>query len=69
VFDIDIDIEVIILNRWGKDEFYYSGNSLAFEWNGLATNGNNLPSTDYYYIIKFNDNNYSDMTGVITLIR
>ena len=69
IFDIDADIEVIILNRWGGDEFYYSGNSLMFEWNGLATNGGNLPSTDYYYIIKFNDNNYPDMTGVITLIR
>ena len=69
IFDIDVDIEVIILNRWGKDEFYYSGNSLAFKWNGLATNGKNLPSTDYYYIIKYNDNNYPDMTGVITLIR
>jgi gliding motility-associated-like protein len=69
IFDIDVDIEVIILNRWGEEEFYYSGNSLAFEWNGLATNGDNLPSTDYYYIIKFNDNNYPDMTGVITLIR
>ena len=69
IFDIDTEIEVIILNRWGEDEFYYSGNSFAFEWNGLATNGNNLPSTDYYYIIKFNDNNYPDMTGVITLIR
>ena len=69
IFDIDADIEVIILNSWGGDEFYYSGNSLMFEWNGLATNGSNLPSTDYYYIIKFNDNNYPDMTGVITLIR
>jgi len=69
IFDIDVDIEVIILNRWGEEEFYYSGNSLVFDWNCLATNGNNLPSTDYYYIIKYNDNNYSDMTGVITLIR
>ena len=69
IYDIDTEIEVIILNRWGEREFYYSGNSLVFEWDGLSTNGNNLPSTDYYYIIKFKDNNYPDRTGVITLIR
>ncbi len=69
IYDIDTEIEVIILNRWGEREFYYSGNSLVFEWDGLSTNGNKLPSTDYYYIIKFKDNNYPDRTGVITLIR
>ena len=69
IYDIDTEIEVIILNRWGEREFYYLGNSLVFEWNGLRTNGNKLPSTDYYYIIKFKDNNYPDKTGVITLIR
>jgi len=69
IYDIDTEIEAIILNRWGKREFYYSGNSLVFEWDGLSTNGNKLPSTDYYYIIKFKDNNYPDKTGVITLIR
>jgi len=69
IYDIDTEIEVIILNRWGEREFYYSGNSLVFEWDGLSTNGNKLSSTDYYYIIKFKDNNYPDRTGVITLIR
>ena len=69
IYDIDTEMEVIILNRWGEREFYYSGNSLVFEWDGLSTNGNKLPSTDYYYIIKFKDNNYPDRTGVITLIR
>ena len=71
ILDIDTDIEVIILNRWGITEFYYSGNSLVFEWNGMRTGTDNtsLPSTDYYYIIKFNNTNYPDKTGVITLIR
>jgi gliding motility-associated-like protein len=69
IYDIDTDIEVIILNRWGITEFYYSGNSLVFEWNGMRTDKNSLPSTDYYYIIKFNNTNYPDKTGVITLIR
>jgi gliding motility-associated-like protein len=69
IYDIDTEMEVIILNRWGEREFYYSGNSLVFEWDGLSNNGNKLSSTDYYYIIKFKDNNYPDRTGVITLIR
>jgi gliding motility-associated-like protein len=69
IYDIDTEMEVIILNRWGEREFYYSGNSLVFEWDGLSNNGNKLSSTDYYYIIKFKDNNYPDKTGVITLIR
>lgn len=71
ILDLDINIEVEILNRWGQKEFYYSGNSLAFRWNGLANWGGEreLPSSDYYYIIKFNNDNYPAKTGVITLIR
>ena len=71
ILDLDINIEVEILNRWGQKEFYYRGNSLAFSWNGLANWGGEreLPSSDYYYIIKFNNDNYPAKTGVITLIR
>jgi len=69
IYDIDTEIEISILNRWGKVELYYKGNSIMFEWDGLNENGAQLPSTDYYYIIKFNDNAYSDRTGVVTLIR
>ena len=67
--NIDTEIEITILNRWGGAEYYYSGNSIAFNWNGLNTSGNKIPSGDYYYIIDFKDNNYLDLTGVITLIR
>ena len=69
ILDIDTDIEVSILNRWGELEFYYSGNSISFSWNGLSSGGYKLPTTDYYYIIKFNNDNYPDITGAITLIR
>ena len=69
VQDLDTDIEVTILNRWGEVEFYYSGNSTAFSWDGKMTDGRELPSFDYYFIIKFNNINYPDKTGVITLIR
>lgn len=71
ILDLDVDIEVNILNRWGQKEFVYNGNSLSFSWNGIANWGGtrNLVSSDYYYIIKFNNDQYPDRTGVITLIR
>mgnify|MGYP001361843104 CR=1 FL=1 len=70
--DLDVEIEVHILNRWGQKEYKYVGNSLLFAWDGIGNWGGSkreLPSADYYYIIKFNNDNYSDRTGVITLIR
>ena len=69
ILDVNTDMEVSILNRWGNLEYYYSGNSISFSWDGTATNGNKLPSTDYYFIIKFNNSSYPDRTGAITLIR
>ena len=71
ILDLDVEIEVNILNRWGQKEYVYIGNSLSFAWDGLGNWGgtHELPSGDYYYIIKFNNNNYTDKTGVITLIR
>ena len=71
ILDLDIEIEVNILNRWGQKEFDYKGNSLSFSWNGKANWGgeSELPSADYYYIIKFNNDEYPAKTGVITLIR
>jgi gliding motility-associated-like protein len=71
ILDLNTNIEVTILNRWGQKEFYYSGNSLSFSWNGLANwdGERELPSSDYYYIIKFNNDSYPAKTGVITLIR
>ena len=69
IYDIDVDLEVTVINRWGQTEFQYSGNSIIFEWDGLNSNGSKLSSTDYYYIIKFYNKNYPDRTGVITLMR
>ncbi len=69
VMDINDEIEVIILNRWGKQEFYYKGNNMTFTWNGTSNNGEVLVSGDYYYIIKFKNSDYADITGVITLVK
>ena len=69
VVDLDVDMEVSILNRWGELEYNYSGNSLLFIWDGVPENGGELPSADYYYIIKFKNNSYPTRTGALTLIR
>ena len=71
ILDLDTDIEVSILNRWGEKEYLYNGNSLGFSWDGSANWGKKhvLPSSDYYYIIEFTNDNYPAKTGVITLIR
>ena len=68
VVDLDVDMEVSILNRWGELEYYYTGNSILFIWDGVPENGDKLPSADYYYIIKFKNNNYPARTGALTLI-
>ena len=69
ILDVDTDIEVNILNRWGILEYYYKGNSTTFKWNGISDDGYLLPSADYYFIIKFNNISLPDRTGAITLIR
>jgi len=68
--DVNVDIYVTIYNRWGEVEFFTETNSLTFEWDGTTTNGEQLPSTDYYFVIDFiEQNSMLDKTGVITLIR
>ena len=65
---LDEDIEAIIFNRWGKEVFYHNKLASFLRWDGKSTDGEELPSYDYYYIIKFKNGN-PDETGVITLIR
>ena len=61
-------IEVIIFNRWGKEVFYHNKEAYLLSWDGKSNDGDELPSYDYYYIIKF-EKDKPDETGVITLIR
>ena len=66
--DVNEEISVTIYNRWGQIEFFAKENSQILEWDGTTTEGNILPTTDYYFVIEFN-NTMADKTGVITLIR
>ena len=68
--NIDEEISVTIYNRWGQIEFFAKGNSQIIEWDGTTTEGNVLPTADYYFVIHFiNQYTMPDKTGVITLIR
>ena len=42
---------------------------MTFSWDGMSSEGSDLVSGDYYYIIKFNNPAYTDKTGVITLVK
>ena len=59
--------ELIIFNKWGDKIFYE--NSFNPSWDGTDLNGNLQPSADYYFVIKFNNQTYKDITGIITLLK
>ena len=63
----DQEIEMFVFNRWGNT--LYSEKSINPKWDGKDLNGAIAPSADYYYILKFNNPEFKDITGVITLIK
>ena len=60
-------VDLIIFNRWGAKIF--ESQSANPKWDGTNLNGELVPSADYYYIIKFNNPAYNDITGIITLLK
>lgn len=56
---------VTVLNRWGQEVL--NETSYTSAWNGNF-NGALLPTADYYYIIKL-DNNLNPLTGTVTIKR
>ena len=63
----DQEIEMFVFNRWGNT--LYNEKSINPKWDGKDLNGAIAPSADYYYILKFNNPEFKDITGVITLIK
>jgi gliding motility-associated-like protein len=61
------NVELFIYNRWGT--MLYNQKSVNPKWDGTDLNGNLVPSADYYYIIKFNNTLFNDLTGIITLLK
>lgn len=60
-------VELSIFNQWGVRVFFEASSSPS--WDGKDLNGSVLPTADYYYIIKFNNPIYKDITGIITLLK
>jgi len=60
-------VELLIFNRWG--EMIFQQENINPTWDGVDLNGTIAPSADYYYIVKFNNQLYNDITGVITLLK
>ena len=60
-------VELMVFNRWGEKLFHEE--TINPVWDGMNSNGESLPSADYYYIIKFNNREYKDITGIITLLK
>ena len=63
----DEAVELIIFNRWGEKVFQEKSNNPT--WDGTNYDGEALPSADYYYIIKFDNDAFNDLTGIITLLK
>lgn len=59
--------EVRIFNRWGNVVFAADGNYTP--WHGTNTNGEELPASGYFFVIKLNDPTGIVWTGSVTIIR
>lgn len=65
LYNIYLDFELIIYNRYGNEVF--RGNNNTPKWNGTYKN-KKLPSGTYFYIIYLNDGYFETMNGWIYLL-
>ncbi len=59
--------ELFIYNRWGQ--VVYSKLGYANDWEGTNNEGELLPTSAYYYVIKLNDDKQTIWTGSVTIVR
>ncbi len=59
--------ELIIFNRWG--DVVYKASPYNNDWQGTATNGDDLPEGTYYYILRLDIVEGETMKGDITILR
>ena len=61
------DNELIIFNRWG--DVVYKAKPYLNNWQGTATNGDELPDGTYYYVLRLNIGEGEIIRGDITVIK
>ncbi len=61
--------EIEIFSRWGNIVWTNSNNLTLSEWNGINTNGNELPDGTYFYSIKENGKALENGSGYIEITR
>lgn len=59
--------EILIYNRWGQLVYGVTGYNNT--WLGTNTDGEDLQTGAYWYIIKLNDENDIQLSGVVTIVR
>ncbi|MEL7020854.1 MAG: gliding motility-associated C-terminal domain-containing protein, partial [Bacteroidota bacterium] len=59
--------EVFIFNRWGQ--IVYNVDGYMNTWTGTNNDGEELQTGAYWYIVKFNDPNDIQFSGVVTIVR
>lgn len=61
--------EIEIFSRWGNIVWTNSNDLTLSEWNGINTNGNELPDGTYFYSIKENGKALENGSGYIEITR
>ncbi len=63
------ELEVAVFNRWGVEIFRRKPYTNENGWNGKNSNGKDLPSGTYYYLIDTHETGVSALTGTVTIVR
>jgi len=59
--------EIFIFNRWGV--LVFQAKPYANNWDGTNFQGQNLPQSTYYYLLRLSNNYNTQMQGSITIRR
>jgi gliding motility-associated-like protein len=60
--------QVEIFNRWGNIVWSKKGMKSG-DWNGETSDGKELPSGPYYYLVQLNDRDKTVFSGAVTIIK
>ena len=61
------DRELIIFNRWG--DIVYQAKPYLNDWRGQNNNGQPLPSSTYYYVLRLDIGEGNILKGDVTILK